>query len=51
VESFAELELVCVYLLCVELAHFARLYQLSYILKRGWPVKPMPKGFTDQRAG
>jgi hypothetical protein len=41
----------CVYLLCVELARFAGLYHLSCILESGWPVKAMPEGLTDQRAG
>jgi hypothetical protein len=41
----------CVYLLCVELARLAGLYHLNCILESGWPVKAMPEGLTDQRAG
>jgi hypothetical protein len=41
----------CVYLLCMELARLAGLYHLSCILESGWPVKAIPEGLTDQRAG
>jgi hypothetical protein len=36
-----------VYLLCMELACFAGLYQLSCILERCRPVKAMPEGLTN----
>jgi hypothetical protein len=35
----------------MELTRFAGPYQLSCILERCRPVKTMPEGFTDQRAG
>jgi hypothetical protein len=41
----------CVYLLCMELACFAGLYQLSCILEGGWLVEAMPEGLTDQCVG
>ena len=41
----------CVYLLFMELACFAGLYQLSCILECSRPVEAMPKGLTDQHAG
>jgi hypothetical protein len=41
----------CVYLLCMELTCFARLYQLSCILESGWLVETMLKGLTNQCAG
>jgi hypothetical protein len=47
VESSAEPELVCVFVL----RGLAGLYHLSCILETGWPVKAMPEGLTDQRAG
>jgi hypothetical protein len=40
-----------VYLLGMELACFAGLYQPSCILERYRPVKAMLEGFTDQHAG
>jgi hypothetical protein len=51
VESFADSEPVCVYLLCMELTCFAGLYNLSYILESSWPVEAMPEGLTNQCAG
>ena len=41
----------CVYLLCMELACFAGLYQLRCILESGWPIEAVPKGLTNQCAG
>jgi hypothetical protein len=41
----------CVYLLCMELTCFARLYQLSCILESGWPIEAVPEGLTNQCAG
>jgi hypothetical protein len=41
----------CVDLLGMELACPIGLYHLDDILEGCMPVKSMPKGFTDQRAG
>jgi hypothetical protein len=40
----------CVDLLGLKLAHAVGLYQLDGVLEGYRSVKPMPKGFTDQRA-
>ena len=37
-------------LLGVELARLAAPHQVAGIRERGWPVKALPEGFTDQRA-
>ena len=41
----------CVYLLCMELACFTRLYHLSCILESSWPVEAMPEGLTNHCVG
>jgi hypothetical protein len=41
----------CVYLLCMELACFIGLYNLSCILESCWSVKAMSEGLTNQCAG
>jgi hypothetical protein len=50
VESFAEPELVCVFVLR-GIDTPCRTSPSHRILESGWPVKAMPEGLTDQRAG